>query len=348
MRRGPILALLVMLAAACSNTSTNATAGTAPATTSATTVAGATTAAGAVTSAATATTSAGPTTAPPPPAPAEPNQCVGRGGEPSGAYTITSAGLERHYLLDVPNPPPSTPAPIIFNFHGSGSNGFEQSVYSVVPAKGTARGYVVVTPDGTGTPRAWNYFPGVTAGGDDVQMVRDILAAVGAKVCIDETRLFATGISAGAVMTSQLPCLLGNGRVLAIAPVAGATYLPGCDGPAPVSILSFHGTADTAVPLKGGPVFGTSSVVYPGLEAALQGWAGHDHCGRESAPAPVSAHVTQEQFAGCPNGVSVGAYIVDGGGHTWPGAIDVPRLGPVTHEIDATALILDFFDHAGR
>jgi poly(3-hydroxybutyrate) depolymerase len=35
---------------------------------------------------------------------------------------------------------------------------------------------------------------------------------------------------------------------------------------------------------------------------------------------------------------------VTNGGHTWPGSIDVPRLGHVTHDIDAADLILAFFD----
>jgi polyhydroxybutyrate depolymerase len=36
-------------------------------------------------------------------------------------------------------------------------------------------------------------------------------------------------------------------------------------------------------------------------------------------------------------------YKIEGGGHTWPGAADVALLGPTTHEIDATAILWDFF-----
>jgi poly(3-hydroxybutyrate) depolymerase len=35
-------------------------------------------------------------------------------------------------------------------------------------------------------------------------------------------------------------------------------------------------------------------------------------------------------------------YVIEGGGHTWPGARDVPRLGKTTHSIDAKSLIWDF------
>jgi polyhydroxybutyrate depolymerase len=40
-------------------------------------------------------------------------------------------------------------------------------------------------------------------------------------------------------------------------------------------------------------------------------------------------------------------YVIDGGGHTWPGSIDVARLGATTHEIYATDEIWDFFQAQG-
>ncbi|HEY5845603.1 MAG TPA: hypothetical protein VIT42_02320 [Microlunatus sp.] len=43
-------------------------------------------------------------------------------------------------------------------------------------------------------------------------------------------------------------------------------------------------------------------------------------------------------------------YRVTGGGHTWPGtAVDLSPLGVTTQEIDATALMWEFFeDHPKR
>jgi polyhydroxybutyrate depolymerase len=37
-------------------------------------------------------------------------------------------------------------------------------------------------------------------------------------------------------------------------------------------------------------------------------------------------------------------YTLHGGGHTWPGSAEVPRLGATARTLDATALILDAFD----
>ena len=49
-------------------------------------------------------------------------------------------------------------------------------------------------------------------------------------------------------------------------------------------------------------------------------------------------------YSECRDEVAVLLYIVEGGGHTWPGAADVARLGNVTQEIDATDLIWEFFE----
>jgi polyhydroxybutyrate depolymerase len=39
-------------------------------------------------------------------------------------------------------------------------------------------------------------------------------------------------------------------------------------------------------------------------------------------------------------------YTISGGGHTWPGPIEVSRLGATNRRLDATGLILDAFDAA--
>jgi polyhydroxybutyrate depolymerase len=52
--------------------------------------------------------------------------------------------------------------------------------------------------------------------------------------------------------------------------------------------------------------------------------------------------VTQRIWTGCTGGEVV-FYIINGGGHTWPGSIPVERLGKTTTQIDASATIWDFF-----
>ena len=55
-------------------------------------------------------------------------------------------------------------------------------------------------------------------------------------------------------------------------------------------------------------------------------------------------------YPDCPAGGTVERYRVVDGGHTWPGAIPVnlARLGPTSATIDATGLMLVFFDAHAR
>lgn len=82
----------------------------------------------------------------------------------------------------------------------------------------------------------------------------------------------------------------------------------------------------------------------------MQSWAGHDGCGPEAAEDQITSHVLRRSWTGCAEGTDVVYFEIEGGGHTWPGGIDLSNLGmgdlgAVTGEISATDLILDFFDH---
>ncbi len=134
------------------------------------------------------------------PAPPAGDPCVVGAPAPQGSITIESGGLERTYRLTLPDPRPSEPAPVILNLHGAGSNATEQDLYSDLAVRGPARGFVVVTPDGTGQPRQWNIV--VTTQADDVAFIDDLLEDVAKRACIDPSRTYSTGMSSGAAMSS--------------------------------------------------------------------------------------------------------------------------------------------------
>jgi poly(3-hydroxybutyrate) depolymerase len=69
--------------------------------------------------------------------------------------TINFEGAPRSYRVAVPaGPSTGDGLPLILNFHGLGSNAVRQAVYSQLEAKGPERGYVVLTPEGTGGGRS--------------------------------------------------------------------------------------------------------------------------------------------------------------------------------------------------
>ncbi len=279
--------------------------------------------------------------------------------------TLVVDGARRQYFLSVPTSyDPAKRAPLILNFHGLGSSKEEQALYSGMNQKAGADGYVVITPDGTGVIRHWS-LPPLPGGAADVDFVKQMLAKTSRSLCIDAKRVYATGISNGAIFSTKLACAL-PGRFAAIAPVAGVNGTKVCAAGTPrTPVLAFHGTVDPIVPYAGGPYFaganaadradpagGTSALgeLFGGLRAqsvddAVANWAAFDGCGKPPTTTWVAADVQHVTYPHCPANGTVELYRVVGGGHTWPGAIPVNgfRLGPTTGSIDATDVMLRFF-----
>jgi polyhydroxybutyrate depolymerase len=263
--------------------------------------------------------------------------------------TIDFEGAPREYRLAVPQGVDGDePLPLILNWHGFGSDAIQQAVYSELEEKGPAAGYVVATPQGTGNPAFWNILPNLAAP-DDVAYARALIDALAAAMCIDERRVYSTGMSNGGGMSAHLACNLGD-RLAAIAPVAGINLVSGeCPEGEGVSVIAFHGHADAVVPYPGGPPpVRVTNRALPAVEDAVAAWGELAGCRKKARVDNVSAHVVLTDYNRCRRGTDVQLYSVTDGGHTWPGSLDVPRLGPVTTEIDAADLMLEFFDEHPR
>jgi len=265
---------------------------------------------------------------------------------------LTVDGSDRQYLLSIPaSYDASKPAPLLFNFHGLGSNMQQQALYSGLNQRAGDQGYVVITPNGTGTVlRRWSFppLPGSTA---DVDFVKAMLATTQRNLCIDTRRIFSTGISNGAIFSTLLACTL-RGRLAAIAPVSGVNATHACiNGTPPIAVLAFHGTGDPIVPYNGGAYFSGVNARRIGrvqarpVDAAVSEWAKFDGCATPPQTTAVASDVEHVVYPDCPPSGAVELYRVIGGGHTWPGSFSFnpARLGPTTTSIDASALMLDFF-----
>ncbi len=223
---------------------------------------------------------------------------------------------------------------LLFNFHGLGSNMQQQALYSGLNQKAGAEGYVVITPNGTGTAlRRWS-FPPLPGSAADVDFVKAMLATTQRTLCIDPKRVFSTGISNGAIFSTVLACAL-PGRLAAIAPVAGVNATDVCSaGTPPTAVLAFHGTADPIVPYNGGAYFSgvnarrTGRIQAEPVDDAVANWARFDGCGTPATTTAVADDVEHVTYPDCPPSGTVELYRVVGGGHTWPGAIPdrAPRV----------------------
>ncbi|HZM54479.1 MAG TPA: hypothetical protein VFC03_05575, partial [Acidimicrobiales bacterium] len=128
--------------------------------------------------------------------------------------------------------------------------------------------------------------------------------------------------------------------------VAAEFLLRPCTGP--ISVIAFHGTADPLVAYaSGGTGVALPGVHVVGVEQNLAEWAALDGCSAVPRLLRPASVVIRRSWSGCRKGSAVVLYTVVGGGHTWPGSpitLPVAVYGPTTDQIDATGLMLRFFD----
>jgi polyhydroxybutyrate depolymerase len=259
---------------------------------------------------------------------------------------MQSGGIERKYLLHVPAVYDGTKrTPLVLNLHGFGSNGRQQALYSGFPSKADREGFILASPDGTGSPLHWSY-PGL-GGVDDVAFIRDLLDSIEADLCIDTQRVFVAGMSNGAAFAQIVACAMPD-RITAVAAVAALVYPQRCGTDAPIAVIGFHGTDDPCVPFAGGTSACGQKLPVTAIEESAKNWASHDGCDIAPAEQQLTAHVRTIAYSRCKNETAVVLFVVEGGGHTWPGAIDVLRLGATTHEVNATDQIWEFFVAQGN
>ncbi len=282
--------------------------------------------------------------------------CSTLGPLPVGLQTgvIQSGGLEYQYQWTVPSTYDGTPLAVVLDFHGIGSNGAQQAVFSGLSALAEAEGFLAIEPTGVNVPpddrASWELPQFDTAERDDIEMVLDLLDHVAANVCIDSNRVYATGMSNGALFTSTLVCELGD-RIAAAVSVAGVTHNDSCRPTRPVPYLAFHGTDDTVVPFRGS---GETALSGDGEDAKFFEQVMPDEFAEfaddfgctESSDTAVSESVTLTVYSGCAADNEMGFYTIDGGGNTWPGSVissEIASLGVTNLDVDATAIAWDFF-----
>ncbi len=292
---------------------------------------------------------------------------------PAGDYTfqLRHDGRDRSYIVHVPKDALTSPWPVVINFHGGGSSAAGQQAYARMDAVADREGFLVVYPNGTGgvAERLLTWNAGACCGYallnkvDDVGFVRAVIDNLETHAQIDRARIYATGLSNGAMMAYRLAAEASD-LVAAIAPVAGALALS-TTLKRPVPILHIHSVDDTRALYNGGlgPPYPLTNirVQHPAVEALLGRWAESSGCpGEPSIDRPIHGHgsssghtATRISYAPCKDGVEVVLWKLTGAGHVWPGAStdylskvlgsQGKVLGPATDVIDANAQIWQFF-----
>ncbi len=206
--------------------------------------------------------------------------------------------------------------------------------------------FIVVYPNGVNG--AWNdgRAPGATTNHDDVQFLTDIVTFMSNQLHVDAARVYATGYSMGGMMSYRLGCERGDifAAVGSVASTMPYYLIATCDAAPPVPLIVIQGTDDPIVPWMG------VSGAYLSATQTLGYWGLHNECTArfelEMLPDVVPAdytRVVRQALPGCTaDFVLYGVYF---GGHTWPAHStgNARQLGATTQDIDATAVIWDFF-----
>jgi polyhydroxybutyrate depolymerase len=268
--------------------------------------------------------------------------------------TLPHDGVDRAYILDAA--PDLRDAPLLIVLHGGiGGAEFMRRRADVSLAW---KGWAVAWPsavdqwnDGRRDARGRPY-----GSGDDLGFLRALVARLSAEGLVDPDRVFVAGPSIGGVMALRLLCEAPD--LIAGAAVAIAALPQGYDCPAgpPRPVLFLHGDADPLMPPEGGPVGGRSPFVRDrgaviAAETTAAQLARRNGCdGFETVALPDRAPddgstVVRRDHRGC--AAPFVHYVVQGGGHAWPGArasrMGDAIIGATNRDIAATAEVERFF-----
>ena len=267
-------------------------------------------------------------------------------------FSFAHGGVSREYLVHVPRSYRGAPTPMLIALHGGGGDADFQAndaKYKMI-SKSEQAGFIAVFPNGysrfpSGILATWN--AGTCCGKaqengtDDVGFIRAMIARVEGQANIDKRRIFATGMSNGAMLSWRLACEAPEIR--AIAPVAGTDNMSACKQPRPVPVIEFHAADDEHVPFNGGVGVGPSHVNFVSVPVTQAKWVQIDHAdpGARRVLSVPGAHC--DLHAAKAGGAPVELCVTDTGGHSWPGGgTQQARKQPST-AISANDLMWNFF-----
>lgn len=315
------------------------------------------------------------------------------------AKEILVGDLRRQVLVYVPSSYVcGKEHPLVLNFHGGGADAEMQREAAQMEDDADRAGAIIAYPQGNRTPglpgtrlgRTWN--AGRCCGYaqesnlDDVVFIRALLDGLSGTLWIDMRRVYATGLSNGALFAYRLACEMSE-IISAVAPVAAhdayerrvdgsyanepasgdEEYYDLCAPTHPVSVMHFHGTADPTAFYQYVEERACGLLepwTCSSVPKYVQSWAARNGCLKAKEALPIigdlwsSAVELQERSGGsacirytnCSSDGEVRLCTLEGGGHTWPGGPDIfpPAFGPLSLDLDASRMMLEFFLTAAR
>ncbi|HEY0857637.1 MAG TPA: PHB depolymerase family esterase [Albitalea sp.] len=274
-------------------------------------------------------------------------------------FTLEHDGLTRRFRVHVPATyQPTTPAPLLVALHGGGGSmdyQADDARYGQISLS-ERHGIVVVFPNGFSTRRGgrfatWN--AGLCCGGardnevDDVGFIRQVVERITRRMNIDRQRIFATGMSNGAMLSYRLACEMPD-VFKAIAAVAGTDNTRQCSPAQPIAVLHIHARNDSHVLFDGGagPDARDPAVVtdFASVPDTVAKWVRLNGCAAEPRRALDRPGAYCDVYSPCRARAEVRLCVTETGGHSWPGGTKRRSSEPPSQAISANELMWEFFD----
>ncbi len=275
-------------------------------------------------------------------------------------FQIQHQGRTRYYSVHIPRGYDGRrPLPVVLVLHGGGGDARITRVQTQMDQVADRFGFLAVYPEGTGLLRhkllTWN--AGRCCGYavkrriDDVGFIAALLDELPRRVPIDRERVYATGMSNGAMLCYRLACEIPE-RIAAIGPVSGTM---GVDGPRPrraMPIIHFHGMLDRNAPYRGGVgANAISPVPHRSVDDTIRWWCEVNGCDYEHPQITRSRETVVKVYTPAGKNVDeapapIVLYQLLEGGHTWPGGVDVTErfhTGKLVRSVHASSIMWNFF-----
>lgn len=265
--------------------------------------------------------------------------------------------MMRRYLIHVPaGYDDNTPVPVVLVLHGGGGDAGQMRWSSQMDKKADMAQFIAVYPEGTGPYKkhllTWNVGPGYGYAWenniDDVSYIGKVLDDLGKLFRIDTKRIYATGLSNGAMLSYLLASDMPD-RIAAIAPIGAALPPQYLDIKRPISLIHFHGLKDEQFPFNGGagePLFEGSDAIntFEPVMDTINWYIANDGCPQEPLKTYSVGKAVCMVYGPGKDGSEVVLWTIEDGGHTWPGGRSkLKKLGKVSQDISANDLMWEFF-----
>ena len=266
---------------------------------------------------------------------------------------------QRMALVHVPRSfAANRPAPLVMALHGGGGGAIyqaDEASYGLI-GKSERAGFIAVFPNGVsdaknGMLATWN------AGNccarareenvDDVGFLRAVVAEVAARANVDAQRVYAIGMSNGAMMAYRLACEASD-VFHGIMAVAGTDNTRACAPRQPVPVLHIHARDDDMVLFNGGAGQklrrGELAADFVAVPDSIASWVKLDRAGPQPKRVLEVPGAYCDRYEAGKDGAAVQLCVTDSGGHSWPGGQKARGEAAPSQAIVANDLMWEFFN----